>query len=242
VSEPTPLMYGPLAPWFHLLSPPEDYDDEAVEILDLMQGSADAPVVDVLELGSGGGSLASRFEPGLRLTLTDPAAAMLELSERVNPDAEHILADMRDIRLGRIFDAVVAHDAVTYMRTESDLRAALETAFVHVRSGGGAVFAPDWVLDTFVPATESGGGDEASGRGVRYLEWDRPIEADGVTVATDYVIVTREADGTTEVHHDEHRLGIFSRDTWLRLLTDVGFEPRIVDGAQGLDIFVASRP
>ena len=235
-------MYERLAPWFHLLSPPADYDDEAREILELMEAGADAPVVDVLELGSGGGSLASRFEPGLRLTLTDPAAGMLELSERINPDAEHVRADMRDVRLGRTFDAVFAHDAITYMRTEADLQAALATAFEHVRPGGGAVFAPDWVLDTFEPASESGGSDDASGRGVRYLEWDRPVEADGVTVITDYVIVTREPDGTTEVHHDEHRLGIFPRSTWMRLLAEVGFDARRIDGSQGLDIFVGARP
>ena len=90
-----------------------------------MEAGADAPIVDVLELGSGGGSLASRFEPGLRLTLTDPAAGMLELSQPINPNAEHIVADMRDLRLGRTFDAVFVHDAITYMRPEADLRAAL---------------------------------------------------------------------------------------------------------------------
>ena len=241
MSEPMPLMYERLAPWFHLLSPPEDYDEEAVELRGLLEAVADAPVVEVLELGSGGGSLASRFEPGLRLTLTDPAVGMLKLSEGINPDAEHIVADMRDMRLGRTFDAVLVHDAITYMRTEAELRAAFETAYAHVRPGGGAVFAPDWVLDTYAPAAESGGSDDEAGRGVRFLEWDRPVEADGVTVMTDYVIVTREADGTTEVFHDEHRLGIFTRETWLRLLRDVGFEARIVDGAQGLDIFVATR-
>jgi hypothetical protein len=40
---------------------------------------------------------------------------------------------------------VFVHDAVAYMTTERELRAAIETAFVHCRPGGAALFAPDHV-------------------------------------------------------------------------------------------------
>lgn len=38
-----------------------------------------------------------------------------------------------------LFDAVFVHDAVMYMTTQRDLRAAIETAFVHCRPGGAAL-------------------------------------------------------------------------------------------------------
>jgi len=44
---------------------------------------------------------------------------MLELSRTINPEAEHILGDMRTLRLGRTFDAVLIHDAICYMTTEA---------------------------------------------------------------------------------------------------------------------------
>ena len=78
-------------------------------------------------------------------------------------------------------------------------------------------------------------------RGVRYLEWDRRLEPDGHTVVTDYIIATRDADGTTAVAHDEHRLGIFDRATWLRLLTEVGFAAERLQGSAGFDLFIARR-
>lgn len=84
---------------------------------------------------------------------------MLAVSAALNPDCEHRQGDMRTVRIGRTFDAVFVHDAVMYMTTERDLRAAIETAFVHCRPGGAALFAPDCVCETFVSETEHGGHD-----------------------------------------------------------------------------------
>lgn len=235
-----PAMYHQLAGWFHLLTPPADYAAEAAELLDLLAAHGSPPLETVLELGSGGGNLASHLPGRLRLTLTDVSAAMLEVSRAINPGAEHVEGDMRSLRLGRTFDAVIAHDAIGYMVSEADLQAALETAWVHLRPGGVAAFLPDWVLDGYRPRTECGGADDG-GRGLRYLEWDRGVEPDGHTVRTDYVIVTREGP-EVRIHHDVHALGIFERATWLRLLAQVGFRARRVVGAEGLDIFLGVRP
>ena len=78
---------------------------------------------------------------------------------------------MRTVRLGRRFDAVFVHDAVDYMTTEADLRAAIQTAHAHCRPGGIAVFVPDDTAETYEPATDHGGSDGADGRAVRFLEW-----------------------------------------------------------------------
>ncbi|HZW01903.1 MAG TPA: class I SAM-dependent methyltransferase [Candidatus Deferrimicrobium sp.] len=235
----TPLMYGRLAGWFHLLTAPDEYAEEAAEVLRLLESHVEGPLATALELGSGGGNLASHLVARLRLTLTDASPQMLELSRSINPDAEHIEADMRTLRLGRTFDAVISHDAIGYMTTEADLRAAFETAFMHLRPGGAAIFMPDWVLDTYQPRTEHGGRDEGT-RALRYLEWDRALEPGSHVVRTDYVIVTRDGDDV-EVHHDVHRLGIFPRATWLALLTGVGFEASRLAGEQGLDVFMGMR-
>lgn len=239
MSDATPLMYGALADWFHLLTPPAEYAAEASEVLHLLETHVDGPLETALELGSGGGNLASHLSGRLRLTLTDASPEMLALSRSINPAVEHIEADMRRLRLGRTFDAVIAHDAIGYMTSEADLLAALETAFLHLRVGGAAIFLPDWVHDTYRPRTEHGGSDDGP-RGLRYLEWDRPLAPDSQVVQTDYVMVTRDGDEVA-VHHDVHSLGIFSRATWLDLLARAGFEPHRLIGGEGLDIFVGVR-
>ena len=138
-------LYEELAGWFHLLTAPEEYADEATVILGLLRDHVDGPLETLLELGSGGGNTASHLRAHLRLTLTDLSPAMLDLSRTLNPGCEHLVADMRSARLGRTFDAVLIHDAIMYMTTRADLRAALATAFVHLRPGGALVVAPDCV-------------------------------------------------------------------------------------------------
>ncbi len=68
---------------------------------------------------------------------------------------------MRTVRLGRQFDAVFVQDTICYMASEADLGPALETAFLHTRPGGAALFAPDHVRETFRPSTDQGGVDQA---------------------------------------------------------------------------------
>ncbi|MGZ6340381.1 MAG: class I SAM-dependent methyltransferase [Candidatus Limnocylindrales bacterium] len=128
------------------------------------------PDATVLELGSGGGNTASHLKTRARLTLTHIAPAMLALSATLNPECEHLEGDLRTLRVGRTFDAVLLHDAVMYMTTAADLGAAIETAFVHLRPGGAAVIVPDFVAETFRPETEHGGHDGPDGGSLRYLE------------------------------------------------------------------------
>jgi len=112
-----PRMYGELASWFHLVSAPAEYADEAADVVRLLADAGVAlgpanPHAALLELGSGGGNTASHLKALAHLTLTDVAPAMLALSETLNPECQHIDGDMRTLRLGRTFDGVLLHDAV----------------------------------------------------------------------------------------------------------------------------------
>jgi hypothetical protein len=148
---------------------------------------------------------------------------------------------MRSLRLGRRFDAVLIHDAVMYMTTEDDLRAAMTTAFVHLRPGGAAVIAPDCVRETFQAKTEHGGHDGVD-RSLRYLEWSYDPDPDDTTVVFDFTLLLREGADETRIRYDRHVLGVFPRATWLDLLRDVGFDPSAaVEGWQG-EVFVGVRP
>ncbi len=220
-------FYGDLAAWWPLISPAEEYAEEAAFAATVL-GSASIPVREVLELGSGGGHNAVHLKTRFAMTLVDLSGEMLEVSRRLNPECEHHRGDMRTIRLGRTFDAVFVHDAVDYMTHETDLGRAMATAFVHCRPGGIAVFVPDRTAETFEPGTDHGGSDGADGRAVRYVDrvWD-PDPGD-TWVLTEYAFVLRDPDGSVRVVHETHRTGLFGRETWLRLLAEAGFEPDAV--------------
>ncbi len=217
-------FYGDLAVWWPLISPPEEYEEEAAFAATVL-GSASMPVTDVLELGSGGGHNAVHLKASFAMTLVDLSEEMLDVSRRLNPECDHHQGDMRTVRLGRVFDAVFVHDAIDYMATEADLGRAMETAFVQCRPGGVAVFVPDRTTETFEPETDHGGTDAEDGRGVRFLDWSwDPVPDDGWAV-TEYAFLLRDADGFVRVAHESHRLGLFGRQVWLRLLREAGFEP-----------------
>ena len=241
------VFYGELAPWWPLISPVEDYRDEALYLLSLLgERTPGDPVRTLLELGSGGGHIASHFSAHFDMTLVDRSEAMLEVSKHLNPTSTHVCGDMRTVRLGREFDVVFIHDAIDYMITEDDLQRALMTAFCHLKPGGIAVFVPDDTQEIFEPGDDIGGASGADGRAVRFMEWTHDADPTDTVVITDYVFVLRHTDGHTEIAHETHHTGLFPRETWLRILHSVGFEARRIteitdDYRVPRDIFVATR-
>jgi trans-aconitate methyltransferase len=240
-------LYSELADWFHLLTAPDDYVEEAAEIVRLAEGAVEGDAHTLLELGCGGGNNASHLKARFSCTLTDLFEEMLAVSRRLNPECEHVAGDMRTLRLGREFDVVLVHDAIVYMTTEADLRAALETAFVHTRPGGVAIFLPDYTRETLVEGTRTGGHD-GDGRALRYLEWVRDPDPGDATYEVDYLIGLREGDAPLRVVHDHHFEGVFARDDWVAWLEAAGFSPvtvepvEVEDDVPGWAAFVARRP
>jgi len=194
----SPQLYANLAGWWSLFSHPDDYAEEAACILSALDETLERRPEHVLELGSGGGNLASHLTPHARVTLSDLAPAMIEVSRRLNPEAEHVEGDMRSLRLHRSFDAVVIHDAIMYMTDIEDLVAALTTARVHLSPNGAVIVLPDYVAESFEPSVATGGHDarDGSGRGLRYISWAHPAEAGATAHDVDFAIMLREADGS----------------------------------------------
>jgi SAM-dependent methyltransferase len=239
-------LYTELASWWPVLSAPEDYLEEATQYIELIRAGARRPVREVLELGAGGGHNASHMKAAFALTLVEPSEGMREVSRALNPECAHLPGDMRTVRLGRTFDAVFVHDAITYMLTEDDLRAAIETVAAHLAPGGVAVLAPDETAETFAPGPELNTGEEpATGRAASYIEWSLPPAPGATSFEVHYGLLLREADGTMRSVHDAHRSGLFPRETWLRLLREAGLEPALAtrfSEGDPYDTFVAVRP
>jgi SAM-dependent methyltransferase len=240
-------MYDEFASWFHLITAPADYEQEASVYRDIFLGALPGAVSPtLLELGSGGGNNASHLKAQFRCTLTDLSPKMLAISRELNPECEHIEGDMRSLRLGRTFDCVFVHDAVTYMLTGDDLRSAIATAFAHVRPGGVALFVPDCTLEGFRARTDHGGHD-GDGRSLRYVEWTHPPSPGATTYMTDFAYIMRIG-GDARVELDQHVCGIFSRAQWLEWLKGAGFDAhmdsRVLDDDEPgveYDMFVARR-
>jgi SAM-dependent methyltransferase len=257
------LLYSELAQWWPILSPLEDYSDAARRFWSVIQSRATRPVRTILELGSGGGHLSHHLArvSGASMTLTDLSPEMLALSRRLNPSCEHIVGDMRALRLGRTFDLVLLHDAVMHMTSASDLRAAITTAYLHCTpapggggdgGGGLAAFFPDWTKETFQPGASLSGGPAAShesaDRGqdkqARLVEWTWDNDPSDTEYLSHMTYILREPGAAVRVEHETLRLGLFAREDWIAMLQAAGFAPRherLADEGMGADAFLATR-
>lgn len=235
-----PKLYGELASWFHLLSSPPDYAEEAEFARRLLTECGAMPPRTVLELGSGGGNNASHLKAHFQMTLVDLSPGMLDLSRALNPECEHLAGDMKNLRLGRMFDAVFVHDAIMYMTAENKLRQVLETAALHCKPGGAALFMPDVVRENFVSLTTHGGHD-GEGRSIRYIEWTFDSDPADTTYTVDFAYLLREGNEPLRVVHDHHVFGIFAREVWLRLLRETGFDPKVVPDPWGREVFATKK-
>ena len=242
-----PRLYTEIPDWWPVLSAPESYEEESRIFRHAFEAMSHVPIETLLELGSGGGHTASWLKAFWRLTLVDVAPGMLEVSRGLNPECEHVHGDMRDVRLERFFDAVLIHDAIAYMTTEGDLKAALATAFVHLKPGGVALFVPDDTEESYHESTKHGGYDVGD-RAMRYLEWNHDPDPGDTTTTSTMVYVLKEEGRTIRVLEDEHVLGLFPQETWMRLLAEVGFIPSTLPFRHSelpedtCEIFVGAKP
>jgi SAM-dependent methyltransferase len=219
-----PRLYREFAAWWPLLSDPASYAEEAAFYGQVLRSAGAHPVHTLLELGSGGGNNASHLKRDFRMTLVDLSPDMLAVSRALNPECTHEEGDMRTIRLGRLFDAVFIHDAIMYLTTEQDLRAALATAQVHCRPGGVVLIAPDVVRETFQPSTDHGGRD-GQDRGLRYLEWTWDPDPADSTYRVEFACLFRAGDQVT-LAQDRHVFGLFGRSEWEQFIDEAGFRVR----------------
>ena len=215
-------LYNELAYLWPVISPAEDYGLEALYWLRAIDSKLGPGTHTLLELGVGGGHLLSHLTPHHRAEAVDVSPRMLELSQQRNPGVDHHLGDMRTVRLGRRFDAVLIHDAIGYMLTETDLRAVFETARAHLRPNGLLLVAPDMVAESFYEG--------------KVIRWT--TSAGGVTITTEEILHDPDPsetqveslftyditeNGVRRVVKDLHVTGLFPLDAWTSLMEEAGF-------------------
>ena len=204
------------------------------------------PPRTLLELGSGGGCNAWHYKQHFTPTLVDLSPEMLAISQRINPDCEHLPGDMRTIRLGRQFDAVFVHDAVMYLTTEEDLRQAMTTAFVHCRPGGWRCCAGRRARD--VRPAHRARRQRRRRPGAPLPAMDDRSRPDGHDVPGGLRVRAARGGQPPRCEHEQHEQGLFARADWLRLLAEVGFQASVhplplSDFPPGaLEVFLALRP
>lgn len=215
-------LYNDLAWLWPLMSPPEEYADEAELWRIVLREKLGQGRHEILELGVGGGHNLSHLVDGFSATAVDASENMLAHSMRLNPRVKHLVGDMRTIRLGRTFAAVLIHDAISHMLTQDDLAAAFATAAAHLEPGGILITTPDHYRETFsspqVECVTHTRGDTQ----LTYTHYAHAPGPDDTSVENIIVYFIREQ-GRLRIEHDRLITGLFPRETWARLMAGAGF-------------------
>ncbi|MBL4683294.1 MAG: class I SAM-dependent methyltransferase [Nannocystaceae bacterium] len=219
----TPRLYGDLSWVWPLLSPAEDYPEEAAVIRSHFVQAGVPDGARLLHLGCGGGSLDHHLKQHFKVTGLDCSAAMLARAAEVNPEVEYIVGDMRDAALGRTFDAVLLHDAQSYLTKAEEFADVYATAARHLKAGGVFVSAPEALREHFVQDRVTSSTSQAQGGAhVTTIELHHDADPTDHVFETTYMFVIRR-EGHQRVEVDVHQKGLWDLDEIVAPMAEAGF-------------------
>lgn len=214
-------LYKDLAWTWPIISPPEEYIEESEKYKEAILKYSKIPVETLLNLGCGGGHVDWTLKKYFRITGVDISQDMLRLAKKLNPEVTYLKGDMRKYRLKKKFDAVLIHDSINYMLTEKDLKLVFGTGYMYLKPGG--------VLITFVEqhgrlkqnkvdfSTHKKDNIE-----ITFIEHYYDADPKDTTYECTFIYLIRK-NKKIEIHADRHLCGIFTLNTWLTILRNVGF-------------------
>ena len=226
-------VFGEYAKYYDLLYRDKDYVAEAGYVDDLIRTHAPG-AKSVLNLGCGTGNhdiiLA---EKGYRITGIDRSAESIQkarekLSGATGPvGLKFETARIQSLKLDKKFDAVISlFHVFSYLTTEEDLLAALETAGNHLRNGGILIFdcwyGPAVLTDQ--PSVRVKRVENDTLNVIRIAEPE--LFAQENIVEVNYqVIIGNKLNGKMARVNECHRMRYWFRPEIDRMLADSGFEP-----------------
>ena len=218
-------LYKDLAWLWPIMSPPEDYVEEAEFLTNLMLSYLDYVPKTMLHLGCGGGHIDMTLKEHFEITGVDRSEQMLNLARKLNPENRYVLGDMRNISLDENFDVVLLYDGVNYMTSENDLRAAFETAHKHLSDQGILLTVAEKTPDSFRQNETHVRHRNANDIELTYIEHHFDPDPEDTTYEVVLIYLIRK-DEVLSVEFDLHIAGIFQLELWERLLKETGFVPR----------------
>lgn len=219
---PLNRLYDDLAYLWPVMSPPEEYAEEAAYWRAALREALGPGQHKVLELGVGGGHNLSHLTDEFQATAVDVSENMLAHCKRLNPDVECLVGDMRTVRLGRGFQAVLIHDAINHMLSEADLLAAFTTAAAHLEPGGVLITSPERFRETFQGPQVDVQTRRREDMELTYLEYTHDPDPTDSTVETVLTYLIRTGHHV-RVEHDRMISGVFPKGVWGQLLEASGF-------------------
>ena len=214
--------------YYDLLYHDKDYASEASYVLDLIQRHGNGGRT-LLEFGCGTGNHSRYFaESGYKVTGIDRSPGMIETARRkgVQHNLNFYEGDARTFRDGIHYDVVISlFHVASYQTSNEDICRFLETAAMHLKSGGVLIFdfwyAP--AVLTQKPEVRVKRVENDRIRVVRIAEPELDVRRSIVTVNFEVLIQDRRSDRLSIVH-ERHEMRYFCDMELQHILENCGLK------------------
>ncbi|MDX3241589.1 class I SAM-dependent methyltransferase [Streptomyces sp. ME18-1-4] len=236
-------MYGPgMAEIYELLheSRGKDYRAEAATVAGLVR-ARNPQAASLLDVACGTGAhlrhFAELFDKVEGLELSD---AMLTMARTAAPAAVLHRGDMRDLSLGRSYDAITCmFGSIAYLKDTAELTSTLRSFAEHLAAGGVVAVDPWWFLETSLERHVSGDTVTVGRRTMTRVSY---TEREGHTSHMVVHYVVAEPDSGIQHFAETHALTLFTRAEYEEAFTRAGLRVTFVEGIQsGRGLFLAGR-
>ncbi|MGA4844413.1 class I SAM-dependent methyltransferase [Streptomyces sp. G45] len=217
----------------------QDFRGEAELVAGLVRERVPS-AASLLDVGCGTGEhLVTLRRSFAHVEGVDLSEAMARVARGKLPGVAVHVADMRDLDLGRAFDAVISlSTAVAYLPSTGDLAVALRRMVGHLAPGGVLVVEPWYFPATFLDGHVA--ADVVRGEGRTVARVSHAVRSPGsARVHSHYVV----ADPHGIEHFTETQVfGLWSEEEYLAAFDAAGCAARYLPGVQsGRGLFVAER-
>lgn len=222
MTKKTNRLYKDLAWLWPLWEDLDIYKKESREIVKLIRKHSKIKVHTLLDMGCGGGKNASHFKKHFEVTGIDISKQMLKNAKKLNPECKFIIADMRNFDLKKEFDSIFINDAHNYMIAQRDLLKTFKMAYKHLRPGGVMIVHPDQTKSTFKQNSTHIWRSKRGEMDITFIENNYDPNLRDNTFESTFVFLIRKK-GKLRIEQDFHTGGIFTLNTWRKLLKQAGF-------------------
>ena len=221
----TVKLYQELAWVWSVLTPPQAYEEEAMLLLTICSEQLQRPVESLLELGCGGGFLASQIPDSVDVELVDSSDKMIDISRQHNPRRVHVLGDMCSVDRQRTFDVVLVHDSVMYLQSFDDLLRLLANAKKHMHAHSVLCIIPDVVKESAQERVLQGSGAKEDTT-IVLTEWHWDPDPTDDFILVEFSLLLRKVKNVSSMH-ESHRMMVLSLEQWSTAFTAAGLQMRL---------------
>ncbi|UCE38062.1 MAG: class I SAM-dependent methyltransferase [Thermoplasmata archaeon] len=215
-------LYHDLAWVWPIISPPEDYIEEAELIAKSILKASKIPVKTLLNLGCGGGHEDYTLKKYFTITGVDVSENMLEIARNLNPENTYCQGDWKTVSLNKLFDSVIATSLI-YVKSEEELRITFLNVIKHLKPGGVFITFAEKLKGSFQQNDTICSTHKKDDVEITFLENYYDPDPSGTILEATFIYLIRR-NGKLDVQKDSHLCGIFPLDTWLEILKEVGFD------------------